>query len=261
MLPNDVLLEIFDFYADEGVDDKVKQSIEVWIRLAHVCRRWRSLVFQSPLRLNLRLVCTPKTPTRDLMDIWPPFPLIVRCFDDYYSARPLIEDNIIAALEHSDRVCQIQLTRPELGYFANSAAILDPFPELTVLRLSNLYRKADEGREPILPDSFLGGSAPRLESLHLDRVSFPGTTEASFVCISPCQSLPDFYSSFRVHSTRGDGHRSFCLDQPRLPLALLYLPTTSFYLNPTPASPPLVHALSSPVSPKSNSEERANIWR
>ena len=182
MLPDDVLLEIFDFYVDEDVDEDLdegseKQSIEEWITLAHVCRRWRRVVFQSPLRLNLRLVCTPKTPTRDTLDIWPPLPLIIRDFDNHDPVEPSIVDNIIAALEHNDRVCQIELKYPypssEFGYITDSAAMLKPFPELTFLQLSMGVHHEQEP-EPILPDSFLGGTAPRLESLHLYGFSFPG---------------------------------------------------------------------------------------
>ena len=45
-----------------------------------------------------------------------------------------------------------------------------PFPELAVLRVSLAY----EFYKPDLPDSFLGGSAPRLRHLDLFSVSFPG---------------------------------------------------------------------------------------
>jgi hypothetical protein len=41
-----------------------------------------------------------------------------------------------------------------------------PFPELTYLGLT--------GMESVLPDSFLGGSAPRLQFLVLTRISYPG---------------------------------------------------------------------------------------
>jgi len=69
-VPDDVLLKIFDFYVDEDGDKYFEtfnnQRIEKWKTLAHVCRRWRSIVFQSPRRLNLRLLCTPE---RDTLDI------------------------------------------------------------------------------------------------------------------------------------------------------------------------------------------------
>src|ERR1700733_14738550 len=106
MLPDDVLLEISDFYVEDDEDLKpFGARIDAWITLAHVCRRWRSVVFQSPLRLNLRLFCTLKTRARDILDIWPPLPLVVCGID----CDPSRVDNIIAALEHSDRVCQIEL--------------------------------------------------------------------------------------------------------------------------------------------------------
>ena len=45
-----------------------------------------------------------------------------------------------------------------------------PFPELTDLQLGT----NEVGPGPILPDSFLGGTAPRLQSLHLWGIPFPG---------------------------------------------------------------------------------------
>jgi hypothetical protein len=167
MLPDDVLLEIFDFYVHEV---RLPHTIQEWITLAHVCRRWRSVVFQSPHRLNLRLLCTPKTRVRDTLDIWPPFPLIIHHWDDN-PLKPGEVDNIIAALEHNNRVCQIDLDyllSPQLEYV--TAAMNKPFPELTDLQLGVF----DDKSGPILPDSFLGGTAPRLRLLILTNVPFPG---------------------------------------------------------------------------------------
>jgi hypothetical protein len=166
MLPDDVLLRIFDFYVDMGEYFKPQRTQE-WITLVHVCRRWRSVVFQSPRRLNLRLVCSAKTPARENLDIWPPFPLIIFRGDD----EPGELDNIIAALERNDRLCQILfrfLSSLELEYI--TAAMNKPFPELTDLHFCVLGDKTGS----ILPDSFLGGTAPRLRSLLLTDVPFPG---------------------------------------------------------------------------------------
>ena len=96
VLPDDVLLEIFDFYVDMSLLYERKTEIEAWQSLVHVCRRWRSLVFRSPRRLNLRLHCTPETPARDTLDVWPALPLIVRG-DTTLSGT----DNVIAALGQS----------------------------------------------------------------------------------------------------------------------------------------------------------------
>jgi F-box-like len=172
MLPDDVLLEIFDLDLDEDMYNYIESFEEVrWVRLVHVCRRWRSVVFQSPRRLNLRLLCTPTTPAKDSLDIWPPLPLIIRDIGDF-SDKPSM-DNIIAALEHSDRVCEIDLNNissEHLGYLTNSAAMQKPFPELTYLD----FHMFGDGPGRRLPDSFLGGTAPRLRSLSLCNVPFPG---------------------------------------------------------------------------------------
>src|SRR6266849_7604486 len=101
VLPDDVLLEIFDFYLDMSLSYDDKMGTEEWQTLVHVCRRWRSLVFASPRRLNLQLYCTPQTPVRDTLDIWPALPLIVAGRMDISSGST---DNIIAALRQSNRV-------------------------------------------------------------------------------------------------------------------------------------------------------------
>ena len=161
MLHDDVLLHIFEFYVDEDTDT------EKWITLVHVCRLWRSLVFQSPRRLNLRLDCTPKKQMRDI-DIWPPLPLIVRDFDDVFPDASSV-NNTIAALEYNDRVYQIELDAFPLEYVENSKVLQKPSPQLTHLKLGTTNHDG-----PIFPDSFLGGSAPRLQSLALFLLPFPG---------------------------------------------------------------------------------------
>jgi hypothetical protein len=150
---------------DEGSDiAHSKDSVEEWQSLVHVCQRWRSIVFGPPRRLNLRLYCTPGTPARDLLDIWPALPLII-WGDTKYPAESA--DNISAVLEHSERVRHIHLPSSHLKNV--SAAMKVPFPELTVLELHS-----DGVRVPVLPDSFLGGSAPHLQSLALKRILSPG---------------------------------------------------------------------------------------
>jgi hypothetical protein len=168
VLPDDVLLEIFDFYVDEY--QSFSKGVKAWHLLVHVCRQWRSVVFGSPRRLNLRLVGTNKTPVKDTLGVWPPLPLVIR-----KCAGQLTEgvDNIIALLKHRDRVDDIELTHINSSSLEKVlAAMQEPFPELTDLLL-----KSDDKTVPVLPDSFLGGSAdsaPRLRYLVLDGIPFPG---------------------------------------------------------------------------------------
>ena len=138
---------------------------EWWRTLVHVCRRWRSVVFGSPRRLNLRLVCSNKTPARDTLDAWPALPLIIVCHERAESV-----DNILAVLERSDRVCEIVTGLERSDDLEKiSGAMQVPFPELTDLLLWS-----NDGTMSALPDSFLGGSAPRVEHLTLRRIPFPG---------------------------------------------------------------------------------------
>ena len=176
VLPDDALLEIFDFYTitdpsyAEFPTDERKKATEAWQLLVHVCRRWRSLVFESPRRLNLRLFCTSKTPIRDTLDVWPALPLVIE--DDMDESSDV--DIIVAALGHNNRVCKVNL-----GYFPDwqvepvLAAMQVPFPELTDLRLRAWSFSFTETPSAI-PDSFLGGSAPHLRYFYLTGIPFPG---------------------------------------------------------------------------------------
>jgi hypothetical protein len=143
--------------------------MKAWQLLIHVCRRWRSLVLGSPLHLNLRLVCAPETPASDILDVWPALPLIVE--------GNITSSDIIPALGQRNRVCEVYLQlrgwEPwDEGWRLEKvlASMQVPFPELRVLQLSSLVLP----ETPIVPDSFLGGSAPRLQGFHFVGIPFPG---------------------------------------------------------------------------------------
>ncbi|KAI0298236.1 hypothetical protein BC826DRAFT_120652 [Russula brevipes] len=79
------------------------------------------------------------------------------------------EDDVIAALEHRDRVHQISLGPvPNPIWETLAAAMQVPLPELT-----SLWLWSQDISVPVLPDSFLGGSAPRLQALTLRGIPFP----------------------------------------------------------------------------------------
>jgi len=67
MLPEDTLLEIFDWHL-KGIRS-VFYNIEGWQVLGHVCRRWRNVVFGSPRCLDLQLFCTGNKPVRKMLGI------------------------------------------------------------------------------------------------------------------------------------------------------------------------------------------------
>ena len=109
MLPDNVLLEIFDFYRRDPTSmiNIAYEKAWKWGALTQVCRRWRHIVFESPLRLDLQLFCDHTTPTKRLLDIWPPFPIVVTFS---WSQTPGDEkgvENVIAAIDRGNRISEI----------------------------------------------------------------------------------------------------------------------------------------------------------
>ena len=164
MLSDVALLEIFHFYVKErGI------WIENWHTLVHVCRKWRNIVFESPRRLNLRLLCRPSTPVREMLGIWPLLPIVMSIqFYDLEWLGKIPNRHIAAAvlLEHNNRICEMHYHNVYLGFILD--AMMQPFPALTCLSLQYM------GTAPVVSNSFLGGSAPLLRSLTLSGVPFPG---------------------------------------------------------------------------------------
>jgi hypothetical protein len=168
-LPDDVLLETFELYL--GKDDTIgydyNHNYDGWQTLVHVCRRWRCIVFASPCRLDLKLYCTrQRAVNSETLDIWPALPIVI----DAMIQSKEDQTNLIAALRHHDRVCKIDYRNWQFQYsfLKEFAAIDEPFLALTSLDLFSCVQNVQ-----VLPDSFLGGSAPRLRSLHLFGIPYP----------------------------------------------------------------------------------------
>ena len=172
VLPDDVLLIIFNFYAVPH--RRSKPEIEKWISLVHVCRRWRTVVFGSPRHLNLRLFCTPETPARVTLDVWPPLPLII----DGNISLASSEENVIVALGRHDHIHEVDVCELAGSRLENVLAAMQvPFPKATHLRLA---ASIDGQTLPAVPDSFLGGIggyAPGLRYFSLDGIPFLGLSK------------------------------------------------------------------------------------
>ena len=148
-----------------------------------------------------------RTPTRKTLDVWPVLPLII-CGN----ASTFAADDLIAALERRDRVCKIDLMYyidEESGKFW--AAMQEPFPELTHLRLEarNKPRFVEDwgllleraGAQDI-SDSFLGGCAPRLQFFSMNGVRLQGLQKlllsAAHLVDLHLIDIPDYISSQRT---------------------------------------------------------------
>jgi hypothetical protein len=166
MLVDDVLLEIFDFYRNMHYFLRHWPPLPEgnWYTLVHVCRRWRKIIFDSPRRLNLRILCTHGSPVRKHLGIWPAFPIDLQLCSQS-DVRPEDVDNAIAALEHRDRVNSVRLFArgPELVKIAT--AMQKPFPVLTCLYLRSWCEDTS-----VLTAAFAG---PHLQEITLHRIPFP----------------------------------------------------------------------------------------
>ncbi len=152
VLPEELILETFYFHKLAYESGSCEWQWR-WHKLAYVCRRWRIIIFASQHRLDLRLLCTPKTSIKQKLDLWPPFPIIVRNDADTYH---LFDgwNNIIAALQQRDRVCEIDLILHGPQSKKVSQIMQESFPLLDRLALQGW-----DSRSTVCPSTFLGGSA------------------------------------------------------------------------------------------------------
>ena len=220
MLPDDILLEILYLYVDEN------KQIEAWYTLAHVCQRWRYIVSAFPRRLNLRLLC--KDTTRgmtEMLDIWPALPVVIQAHFFPTKQRADGTDNVIAAMKHKGRICEITLRGVPSSLLASerfATVTQESFPALTHLDLLS-----DVDSAPALPDSFFDGSAPRLRTLRLRSILYPAlgklllsasdlvelwlwdiphsgyiSPKAMVTCLSTLTRLETLYLGFHSHRSR-----------------------------------------------------------
>jgi F-box-like len=161
-------LSQLQYFVGREDDNPVRRRSWNWHRLIHVCRRWRSVVFASPNFLDLKLVHGPTT-RAELTGIWPPLPIIIKDMANWTIPGSFDFD---AVFVHHRRVCEInlhRLTRWQLQRVAS--AMQKQFPALKHL----MFESAGSFCRPVLalPDGFLGGFTPRLQSLELRSIPFP----------------------------------------------------------------------------------------
>jgi hypothetical protein len=171
ILPDNVLLEIFVFYRSDHRPSSYGYPYLTawqWLSLVHVCLRWRQIIFASPHRLDLQIFCAHGNPVRKNLGIWPPFPITVDYCFPYWGMTHNDEDNLIAALEHPDRVRYfgLDITGSQLGKMVTLMQV--PFPILTHLKILS-----GRGYVSVFPTEFLGGSAPCLQNIRLNGIPFP----------------------------------------------------------------------------------------
>jgi hypothetical protein len=131
-----------------------------------VCRRWRNLVFGSARRLNLQIKCTNEARVKEKLDAWPALPIVI----SGYRVSSTGIDNIIAALEHHDRVCKIKLRFAVREPEEIVLSMEETFPILTDLDLSTMTATAPFRSFDPDPSKFLRGAPLALRSLALSDI-------------------------------------------------------------------------------------------
>jgi len=138
-----------------------------WFKLAHVCRKWRRIVLESPARLDLSLVLVEHNPGNvKTIRRLPYLPIRI----DYAHGIPTSNDvsRVVSALKQCDRVRGMVFKGRDSQLKKVFGEMNRPFPALERLEigpLSGVYHLP-----LVLPPTFLGGSAPRLRRLKMSDV-------------------------------------------------------------------------------------------
>ncbi|KAI9428933.1 hypothetical protein H4582DRAFT_183062 [Lactarius indigo] len=136
-----------------------------WQRLVHVCRGWRQIIYASPRYLDLLLCYSRRMPVGSL-SYWLAFHIAI----SYGILNG--EDDAVALLKHPGRVRLVDLSIASSRLEKVVAAMQEPFPVLTHLKLFACVDLPDVP-VPVLPSGFLGGSTPCLQQVHICHIPFP----------------------------------------------------------------------------------------
>jgi hypothetical protein len=209
MLDDDSLLHIFYLYRpfllgeDEDNEDNGARRLwggnkrwvhgRWWYGLAHVCRRWRNIIFCSASYLDLSLVCTYGTPIADMLTHSPHLPLVVDYNEQGRDITTDDEEGMIVALKQRERILRVRLYEPVTSLQKIIAAMGDEYPILEFLVIE--LPVEDESTILIFPETL---QAPHLRSLWLRGFALPIgspllTTAVGLVTLSLIMVHPSTY--------------------------------------------------------------------
>ena len=152
MLDDDSLLNVFYLYRPfllgEDDDDEDNRLFggnggwdrgRWWYKVAHVCQRWRNIVFGSAAYLGVSLVCTNGTPVADMLANSLPLPLVIDySFDEDSDITAEGEEGAILALNQYDRVLRVRLIMPATSLQKLITTMGDEYPILEHLIIGRL---------------------------------------------------------------------------------------------------------------------------
>jgi hypothetical protein len=165
MLDNDSLLQIFSHYRLNHEEDwNLRQ---MWQKLAHVCRKWRYLIYDSSSHLDMCLLLTNDSPSIDTLSHLPPLPLIIDYSDRTETVARKDEGRIHLGLQQHDLVCRVILEAPSSSLRIWLELMNKLFPRLENL---SLLTTTVEETNLTLPETL---EAPDLRHLSLHGIGLP----------------------------------------------------------------------------------------
>jgi len=161
----DALLNIFHHYRLEDVNSWNLRL--AWCKLAHVCRRWRYLIYDSFSLLDMYLLLKNGSPPLGSLAHLPPLPLVIDYCNMTTTWVRQDELGILNGLQQHGRVRRIFLRVPTPHMCICLATMSDLYPILEDLFLSSTTK---EETSVVLPGTF---RAQNLRYLTLQGVGFP----------------------------------------------------------------------------------------
>ena len=165
MLDYDSLLNIFNHCRLEDVDDWNRRL--AWRKLAHVCRRWRYLIYDSSTLLDMYLLLTNGSPPIGSLAYLPPMPLVIEGRNNTTAWGLHDAENIFTGLQQHDRVRRVVLHGPSPSLRTCLVALSGLFPQLEYLSIESTTK---EEASLVLPGTF---RAPNLRHLAFHDIGLP----------------------------------------------------------------------------------------
>ena len=165
-----------------------------WYKISWVCQRWRRLILASPFYLGISLICRCGIPLVDMLAHSPPFPLIIDHLHQLETSTAEVEERVLLALKHRDRVRRIRLRVFDTLSESVIEAIDERFPLLEYLYIQPpIARLMRPNSNLSLPSTL---RAPHLRHLVLSNFTFPigspfltGLVTLSLEYINPSANL------------------------------------------------------------------------
>ncbi|KAI0258953.1 hypothetical protein BC834DRAFT_668094 [Gloeopeniophorella convolvens] len=175
-IPDDVLLEVFDFYRSDPWGPKKTGWVWPWPLLAQVCRRWHQIILSSPKRLRMDFFLALGAPVVDILPrLSTETSLVIDYWkEEYDSDHELVPwstediDSISLVFEQPDRIREISICGTDDDLEDLFKTMTGPLPKLESLDVTS-----SNWTSPDFPDNFLGGRVPALRKLKLTGILPP----------------------------------------------------------------------------------------